>query len=53
LTVTASVRDVAGVETVVADAGTAVVVLEGEMSTSDVLAALEVCGYIGELIPEV
>ena len=44
--VTALLRDVAGVETVSADAGTGTVLLGGSMDLSDVLAAFEGSSYV-------
>ena len=44
--VTARLRDVPGVERVVADASTSRVLLTGSMSTSDVLAALSATTFV-------
>ena len=48
--VTASLRDVAGVETIAADAASGLVVLSGRMTTPDVLAAFAAIGYPVEIL---
>ena len=50
--VTSRLRDVAGVDTVTADAGTSVVRLSGTMSVDDVLKALRGLSYPVQLIDE-
>ena len=44
-TVTAALRDVAGVQTVQAEAATATVLVSGTMAETDVFRALRSCGY--------
>lgn len=51
--VTAWLRDVPGVETVAADAGTATVVLSGTMRTEDVLAVFAGSSYVPTVLDEV
>jgi len=48
-TVTASLRDVAGVTVVQADARTRSVVLRGDMTQENAAAALRVCGFPGSV----
>ena len=48
--VTASLRDVAGVETLAADAASGLVVLSGRMTAPDVLAAFAATGYRVEIL---
>ena len=50
--VTSRLRDVAGVDTVTADAGTSVVRLSGSMSVDDVLGALRGLDYPVQLLDE-
>ena len=50
--VTARLRDVSGVETVMADAGSSVVRLAGTMRADDVLGALRGLTYSVELLGE-
>ncbi len=50
-TVTAVLRDVPGVQLVQADLTTTTVVLHGDPSPSDVLAALEKGGFLGTVVP--
>lgn len=45
-------RDVAGVDTVIADAGTSVVRLSGTMTVDDVLGALRELSYPVQLLDE-
>jgi copper chaperone len=49
-TVTASLRDVAGVERVEADARTRTVTVRGRTSPAAVLAALAGCGFPGRVL---
>lgn len=48
-TVTASLRDVAGVTVVQGDARTRSVVLRGDMTQEDAFAALRACGFPGSV----
>lgn len=50
-TVTAALRDVAGVQLVLADLTTSVVVLHGEPAVPDVLAALDRARFPGNVVP--
>jgi copper chaperone CopZ len=50
--VTSRLRDVAGVDTMTADAGTSVVRLSGTMTVDDVLGALSVLSYSVQLLDE-
>jgi copper chaperone CopZ len=49
--VTSALRDVAGVESIEADATTGTVVLAGSMQRADVLHGLHCCGFPGEIVP--
>ena len=49
--VTAVLRDVPGVQLVQADLTTATVVLSGEPTVADVLAALDEAGFPGTIVP--
>ena len=49
--VTAVLRDVPGVQLVQADLTTATVVLSGEPTVADVLAALDEAGFHGTVLP--
>ena len=49
--VTAVLRDVPGVQLVQADLTTATVVLSGEPTVADVLAALDEAGFPGTVLP--
>ena len=49
--VTAALRDVPGVQLVLADLTTSVVVLHGEAAVPDVLAALERARFPGAVVP--
>lgn len=48
--VTARLRDVPGVETVTADAGTGIVLLGGSMLAADVLAVLSGTSYVATVL---
>ena len=49
--VTAVLRDVPGVQLVQADLTTATIVLRGESTVADVLAALDEAGFPGTVLP--
>jgi len=49
--VTAALRDVAGVALVQADVTTTTVVLHGNAAVADILAALDVAGFPGTVVP--
>jgi copper chaperone CopZ len=51
-TVTAVLRDVPGVQLVQADLTTSTVVLRGDPAFSDVLAALDRCGFPGTVVSD-
>jgi copper chaperone CopZ len=51
-TVTAHLRDVPGVRTVLADPATGVVVLSGLVTEAEILAALETSGHQAVVLPE-
>jgi copper chaperone CopZ len=48
--VTSALRDVAGVESIEANATTGTVVLAGSMQQADVLDGLEWCGFPGDVV---